>query len=525
MRAILSWLFSGLLRKVLLAILLCSLVPLGVVAFVAVQGYTQMAQDAIPPSKTALDERSMNSLELWAYDTAQRVARFLYEREGDLRGLALLPREPNAYLAFYHAYRSSLWTTAGTSERPLYREIAFVDRSGQEVVKITDGVVAGPGELRDVSKPENTTFKRETYFSETMALNEGEVYVSRVLGWYVPLKEAYAAGENPNGRRYEGIMRFATPLFQDGSKIGLVVLSLDQAHVMEFTAHMISSDEHYLPEVNALTGEHSYIIDNEGWAIAHARHFYIAGFDQDGNLVTAISKDLFAEQQKSGYLPANLNAMGFIDANFPLICEYNRQGKSGSVPIYFWRDATFPQGRARALAFATIPYFTGRYNSPAGFGWVGVTSDADKFHEPADLVGGKIDQARRGLQTNTLLILALTVLAILGIAGLLARTITNPVRRLTSAAQAIESGERFEPERIASITGSGDELGHLARVFSRMALEVQAREERLKKQVEQLRIEIDEVKKARQVEEITETDYFRELRQHAAEMRKKAKGE
>jgi methyl-accepting chemotaxis protein len=288
---------------------------------------------------------------------------------------------------------------------------------------------------------------------------------------------------------------------------------------------MISSDEHYLPEVNALTGEHSYIIDTEGWAIAHARHFYIAGFDQDGNLVPAISKDLFAEQQKSGYLPANLNAMGFIDANFPLICEYNRQGKSGSVPIYFWRDATFPQGRARALAFATIPYFTGRYNSPAGFGWVGVTSDADKFHEPADLVGGKIDQARRGLQTNTLLILALTVLAILGIAGLLARTITNPVRRLTNAAQAIESGERFEPERIASITGSGDELGHLARVFSRMALEVQAREERLKKQVEQLRIEVDEVKKARQVAEITETDYFRELRQHAAEMRKKAKGE
>ncbi len=133
--------------------------------------------------------------------------------------------------------------------------------------------------------------------------------------------------------------------------------------------------------------------------------------------------------------------------------------------------------------------------------------------------------ARQGLQRNTFLILAATVLAILGIASLLARTITNPVSRLTGAAQSIESGQRFEPERIASITSSRDELGHLARVFSRMALEVQAREDRLKKQVEQLRIEIDEVKKARQVEEITETDYFRELRQHAAEMRKKAKGE
>jgi methyl-accepting chemotaxis protein len=109
-------------------------------------------------------------------------------------------------------------------------------------------------------------------------------------------------------------------------------------------------------------------------------------------------------------------------------------------------------------------------------------------------------------------------LAILIIAGLLACTITNPVSQLTGAAQAIERGEQFAPERIAGITGSGDELGHLARVFSRMALEVQAREERLKKQVEQLRIEIDEVKKARQVAEITEADYFRDLRQHAAEM-------
>ena len=58
-----------------------------------------------------------------------------------------------------------------------------------------------------------------------------------------------------------------------------------------------------------------------------------------------------------------------------------------------------------------------------------------------------------------------------------------------------------------------------------MAVEVQAREERLKRQVEELRIEIDEVRKARQVAEITETEYFQDLRQHAAKMRKRAKRE
>ena len=38
---------------------------------------------------------------------------------------------------------------------------------------------------------------------------------------------------------------------------------------------------------------------------------------------------------------------------------------------------------------------------------------------------------------------------------------------------------------------------------------------------QQLRIEIDEVKKARQVTEITETEYFQHRREHAAEMRKR----
>jgi serine phosphatase RsbU (regulator of sigma subunit) len=320
-----------------------------------------------------------------------------------------------------------------------------------------------------VSKPENTTFKQETYFRETMALEEGQVYVSRVLGWYIPLQEAYAAGEKPDGRRYEGVIRFAMPIFEKGEKIGILVLSLDQTHVMEFTAHMVSSDEHYLPEVNALSGQHSYIIDNEGWAIAHARHYYLVGFDKDGNLVPPIAEDRFAEQQKSGYLPANLNQMGFIDANFPQICALNREGKSGSVPIYYWRDAAHPEGRARALAFATIPYYTGRYNSPAGFGWVGVTSDADKFHEPANLVEAKIEQARRELMRNTQLMWAATVLAVLVIAFLVARTIARPVCTLVSRAAEIGQGRFGQQVQVTS----RDEIGQLAATFNKMSRDLQ----------------------------------------------------
>ena len=65
-----------------------------------------------------------------------------------------------------------------------------------------------------------------------------------------------------------------------------------------------------------------------------------------------------------------------------------------------------------------------------------------------------------------------------------------------------------------------DALGVLARRFTSMAREVQAREERLREEVRELRIEIDHVREARQVAEITETDFFRDLRSRADGLRR-----
>jgi two-component system cell cycle response regulator len=92
---------------------------------------------------------------------------------------------------------------------------------------------------------------------------------------------------------------------------------------------------------------------------------------------------------------------------------------------------------------------------------------------------------------------------------------------VTAAAAAVEAGE-FDPETIEQVAARPDELGQLARVFQRMAREVRAREQRLKQEVQQLRIEIDETRAARQVAEITETDYFQELQRKANQLRFRA---
>ncbi len=61
--------------------------------------------------------------------------------------------------------------------------------------------------------------------------------------------------------------------------------------------------------------------------------------------------------------------------------------------------------------------------------------------------------------------------------------------------------------------------------FFQMIEDVKNREESLKSTVQQLRVEIDEVKRAKQVSEITETDYFKELKKKVKMLRQRGKGD
>jgi DNA-binding response OmpR family regulator len=94
----------------------------------------------------------------------------------------------------------------------------------------------------------------------------------------------------------------------------------------------------------------------------------------------------------------------------------------------------------------------------------------------------------------------------------------HTVARVTETAAAVEAGT-FTPGSLDDVAARTDALGRLARVFQRMAREVRMREERLQQQIQDLRIQVDEVKRARDVAEITETDYFRTLQDKARRLR------
>jgi CRP-like cAMP-binding protein len=90
--------------------------------------------------------------------------------------------------------------------------------------------------------------------------------------------------------------------------------------------------------------------------------------------------------------------------------------------------------------------------------------------------------------------------------------------RLTAAAGALETGN-YQADTLAEVAGRNDALGQLARVFRSMAAEVVAREQRLRQEVRELRIEIDAAKTQNQVSSITESDYFQQLEQQVEKLR------
>ena len=69
------------------------------------------------------------------------------------------------------------------------------------------------------------------------------------------------------------------------------------------------------------------------------------------------------------------------------------------------------------------------------------------------------------------------------------------MNHVVGAAQAIEAAS-FDPTSLDRVARREDALGRLARVFQRMAREVYLREQRLRQQLEQLRLDMEEMKRA-----------------------------
>ena len=293
----------------------------------------------------ALDIKSRESIERLTTDTAKAVASFLYERDRDILYMAAIPPMQSNYHHFlenrfapvtdhapwpldplqdrwvqatpYEDKRQQITAMNKDNQKdfhyrppqpesdqkvlPLYLEISFIDVNGMEKIKVTSSDLMLET-LQDVSRPENTFCKAETYFKELQKLKKGEIYVSEVIGAYVnghvigqynkantqkrgipfePEKSGYAGKENPVGKRFQGIIRWATPVTQQDRIIGFVTLALDHTHIMEFTDYIMPTDERYTTISDAGSGNYAFMWDYKGRNISHPRDYFIVGYDPE----------------------------------------------------------------------------------------------------------------------------------------------------------------------------------------------------------------------------------------------------
>ncbi len=540
---------------------------------------TNISDMAVESSIRALDLKSRETIERLTTDTAKDVAEFLYARDNDiLLASSLPPTEENykTFLAPLSGYitEPSVWVLneAGDSwgpepsapsaepivsarnadnakdfhsrqpdnfvkrvKLPLFLEMTYVDLAGIEQVKVTSSDIL-PNEKKDVSVATNTYCKAESYFSELKKLAPGEIYVSEVIGAYLkspiigaytkaramkkgiafdPENAGYAGKENPVGKRYQGVVRWATPVVQDGRITGYVTLALDHTHIMEFTDYIVPTAERYTSISDASSGNYAFMWDYKDRNISHPRDYFITGYDPETGqpAIPWLAKEMFDDYTQSGLtisewektapvlkdqslkkkpsielMDAGLVGLDCRYLNFAPQCDgwnnLTKDGGSGSFVI-LW------SGLWKLTTAAAIPYHTGIYSGPRGFGFVTVGANVNEFHKAATETGEKIaglasdfqgtlkkqndetqqhlkeSQAKtsREITVSTLVM----VIVVIFIAVLMASTLTNKITDMIKGIRKFQDGDldsRLKEE-------SSDEIGQLAHTFNEMTDDIQ----------------------------------------------------
>ena len=167
------------------------------------------------------------------------------------------------------------------------------------------------------------------------------------------------------------------------------------------------------------------------------------------------------------------------------------------------------------------------YGDKGGFGWeLGEVIAVQIIYVPA---GEVFDAAIRNFTLVMGIFVITFALVVLVINTLLKRYVIHPVYVLSGLADKISADENFSAEltssELQSITNRPDELGSLAQVFKKMAADVYERTGKLKEQVKELIIKIDQIRRNEQVDEIVKSEFFTDLQKRANELRSKGQDE
>jgi hypothetical protein len=394
-------------------------IPLSLMAFLIANGMFKLGVTIKERAVNVLDAKSQEDIKARAENTANQVASFLMECKKDLQVATIIPATDVVYKQFVDENKKPLWIKVDGKVQqalvPIYKELALIDKNGHGQIKIVGNKVVPAAQLVNVTDPANTTYKREDYFAKTRNLKKGEVYVSPVTGWYVN-KAAYDKGE-----RFNGIVRFATPIFNQEGFAGIIVLSLDYRHLAQFTDQLIPTQAERVFETDPSTGNYAYMVDYRGYVISHPADYHIVGLNSDGTDVPTLSAQNAKDLAQKGAEALNMFNMGFLDPNLFTIAKDAASGKTGIVTYKF-------SGLTKFVAYAPIKFYASNLPEPTGFGWIGLGLEVEKYNEEAAKVSKSIEKESKAWTATVILVLIVSMVLLFFIMLILVRGISRSLK-------------------------------------------------------------------------------------------------
>lgn len=475
----------------LIVFALFSLIPIIILISQSIYSLDYTRQLATQTIETTFKEQTTQLYKSYAQNLAKRVSDFLYSCESDLLDLSNINQDPMSYKKFSRdnfRYLNSLQT-----KKPLYKEVALIDKYGNEKIKIVDSKIITQSMLKNVSDSNQTNYRSETYFLETKNSSDS-IYVTHLTGWYISRQE-----QLEKGKTVDGVIRFCKKIFdKSGNFIGIFMIALDHIHLMDFVDYQIIDKDAFVKKYK--TGSYTYIVDDEGWIIAHQKLWDIRGLDKEGKHVEPLTEHTPKWKYDAGTIPINLLKMDWrlkdIYTNEPMseIVKRVQRGESAittmkSMGIYGETD-----GIVRTRAYAPIYYSTGSYKKYGIFGAVSVGTSLKKFMDTSSTLSKELEAIINNSKNRVIFLALFLSIGIIILSFLLAKWIAKPMKELNNALLKIGK----QDYSVEIIPSKIEEIKTLSMGVFNLANELNEKDKKINKYVadlEAVNLKLNEAKK------------------------------
>ncbi|XZN99927.1 MAG: methyl-accepting chemotaxis protein [Microcoleus sp.] len=236
-------------HRLLLLLILSTLIPVSIVGWYGIYSSTaalqKLALITLIDSVNSSANQMINKFENLRADIlflrkTPPVQGMIRAREGNG-----LDKQTNSTYKDW-VYRMQLTFLSMMEAKPYYMQLRYIDNSGKEIVRVdSDGT-----NIKVIPDSELQNKADRDYFSETMKLKPGEVYVSSLN-----LNQERGKIEIP----YKPTIRYATPIFDTkGERQGFLISNA-------LGSTLIDMVKNFNPELS----DQSFILNQDGYYLAH----------------------------------------------------------------------------------------------------------------------------------------------------------------------------------------------------------------------------------------------------------------